>query len=113
MRGFDKLAKSAISPRKATNNPVNRLDLRMFPPRANTLSCHEEKEQRNGGDDSHRPKDQLYRTGGFVVRVKPFFSFHLCGCLSRHVLNYSLREIVHVSPHLQAGLAGKTATAVL
>jgi hypothetical protein len=64
MRGFDKLAKSAISPREATNNPVNLLDFRMPSPLANPLPRHEEKEQRNGGDYSHWPKYQLYRTGG-------------------------------------------------
>jgi hypothetical protein len=91
MRGFDKLAKSAISPREATNNPVNLLDFRMPSPLANPLPRHEEKEQRNGGDYSHWPKYQLYRTGGFVVGVESLLSLHLCGRLSRHVLNHSLR----------------------
>jgi hypothetical protein len=95
MRGFDKLAKSAMSPSKVTINPVSLLLFCIVSPSIRLLSRHENKEQRNDGDNSQRPKYQLSKAGGFVIRLDPFSPFHIFGGLSRHIRDHDFRKFVH------------------
>ena len=94
MRGFDKLAKRAISPSKVTINPVSLLLFCIVSPSIRLLSRHEYKEQRNDGDNSQRPKYQLSKAGGSVIRIAPLFPFHIFGGLSLHNLDHDFRKFV-------------------